>query len=109
MAKRYMRIGDENAAAEGADGPAEEEAPKADIAYHAERIGAELTRTLRRFGTASRDAHDDAAVPEDDQAPRALVFAPKQAAARIFAAAIPADDGAAFSSSLPFVLSLIHI
>ncbi len=30
-------------------------------------------------------------------------FAPKQAAARIFAAAIPADDGAAFSSSLPFV------
>ena len=49
MAKRYMRIGDENAAAEGVDGPAEEEAPKADIAYHAERIGAELTRTLRRF------------------------------------------------------------
>lgn len=86
MAKRYMRIGDENAAAEGADGPAEEEAPKADIAYHAERIGAELTRTLRRFGTASRDAHDDAAVPEDDQAPRALVFAPKQAAKQVCAA-----------------------
>lgn len=77
MAKRYMRIEGEDASAE--------EAPKVDIAYHAERIGAELTRALHLH-----PAEDQPAV-DDDAAPRALVFAPKQAARAVFASL--ADEG----------------
>lgn len=86
MAKRYMRIGDEGAASEGASIVSEGAAPKADIAYHAERIGAELAQRLRGFGATALGASDEAPALADEQAPRALVFAPKQAIKQVCAA-----------------------
>lgn len=98
MVKRYMRIEGADAVESGQipergvedasfeDGSAKmspQEAPAVDIAYHAERIGAELRRALHLNPSPEVSEKVQA---EDDPAPRALVFAPKQAARSVFAA-----------------------
>ncbi len=98
MVKRYMRIQGEDPR-EGADvasasviqdgqpdregsAPSSKEGSRVDIAYHVERIGAELIRALHLPGSEIPTACAD----EDDPAPRALVFAPKQTIRQVCAA-----------------------
>lgn len=107
MVKRYMRIGgDEDegqvrtSAEEQPQGAGEESAvsspasveatnpgaaPKVDIAYHAERIGAELARALSAVISQRTSREGDGEAPPSG-APRALVFAPKQAVRQVCAA-----------------------